>query len=74
MRTTLKRLLVVAVFSGALVGMAPAAFADSVTVTVPGIPGTPSPLSCTKTVTVGWNIPPDEGEKPVYTDGNVTCT
>ena len=68
---TLRRLAVIATAAISIsIFAAPAANAGSVTVGIPPTPGS----NCTKSITVGWNVPPGEGQQPVYTSGNVTCS
>lgn len=66
-----KRLLQTVVAAGFVAGMlassAPANAAEA-TVTIPAL-GT----GCTRSVTVGWNIPPQPGQQPVYTYGQISC-
>lgn len=68
MRKRLLQTMVAASFVAGMLATAAPANAGAATITIPAA-GT----GCTRSVTVGWNIPPGPGQQPVYTYGQISC-
>ena len=67
MRKRLFRTAVSASVVAGILAIAAPANAGSVTVETPAVGG------CSRSVTVGWNVPPGPGQHPVYTYGQISC-